>query len=182
MINDEINIIEDFLSKEECDFILNKCKKDLKLSNGKVANGNLNERKSSIGWINDLGEVNEKLKNVLKTHFNYDGVEVIGLGPFQFTEYKVGEYYKWHTDRDKTTYRERFASTVIQLNDDYTGGLLEIKNSKGNLVNINHKIGNLYIFNSNLFHRVTPVEDGTRYSLVNWVSVIKTDPTKQKLL
>lgn len=182
MTNDEINIIEDFLSRKECDFLLHKCKEELKLFSARVANGNPNERKSSIGWIEDLGEVNEKLKNVLKSHFNYDGMEVIGLGPFQFTEYKIGEYYKWHTDRDSTVYMDRFASTVIQLNDNYSGGLLEIKNSKGKLVDINHKIGNLYIFNSNLFHRVSPVEDGTRYSLVNWVSIVKTEPKKQKLL
>jgi len=73
-------------------------------------------------------------------------------------------------------------STVIQLNDNYLGGILEIKNSKGNLIPITHKIGNLYMFNSNLRHRVTPVEEGIRYSLVNWISIIKTDPSKQNLI
>ena len=178
-MNNEINIIEDFLSKEECDFILNKCKKELQLT---TANGNPNERKSSVAWIENLGDVNEKLKNILKSHFNFNGIEVTGLGPFQFTEYKEGEFYGWHTDRDSTTYVERFTSTVIQLNDDYSGGQLEIKDSKGNLTPINHKIGNLYMFNSNLHHRVTPVEYGVRYSLVNWVSLIKTDPAKQNLI
>jgi predicted 2-oxoglutarate/Fe(II)-dependent dioxygenase YbiX len=77
---------------------------------------------------------------------------------------------------------DRFTSTVIQLNDDYTGGVLEIKNPKGELVPINNKVGTLYIFDSNLRHRVTPVEDGVRYSLVNWVSIIKTNSSQQNLI
>jgi PKHD-type hydroxylase len=183
-MNNEIYIIEDFLSKEECVFILNKCKEELTLSKAGVGNGNEHERKSSVGWIYELGELNEKLKNVLRTKYDFDGLEITGLGPFQFTEYKIGEYFAWHTDRDSSTYvyRSRFVSTVIQLNDDYTGGVLEIKDSKGNLIPINHKMGNLYIFNSNLRHRVTPVENGIRYSLVNWISTVRTDPSKQNII
>jgi PKHD-type hydroxylase len=184
MINNEFIIIEDFLSKEECNFILNKCKEELTLSTARVANGNENERKSSVAWINDLGFVNEKLKNVLKINYQFAGIEVTGLGPFQFTEYKVGGYFAWHKDRDSSTYtyRNRFASTVIQLNDDYSGGILEIKDTKGDLIPMNHRMGNLYIFNSNLYHRVTPVEDGIRYTLVNWVSTVKNDETKQNII
>ena len=109
-------------------------------------------------------------------------MEVTGLGDYQFTEYKESEYFDWHTDSTDTIYRDRFASIVIQLNNKYTGGILEIKNLKGELVPIENKIGTLYIFNSRLFHRVTPVVDGIRYSLVNWVSLVKTDSTKQNIL
>ena len=77
---------------------------------------------------------------------------------------------------------DRFTSTVILLNDDYKGGVLEIKNPKGELVSIENKVGTLYIFDSNLRHRVTPVEDGVRYSLVNWVSIIKTNSSQQNLI
>ena len=62
------------------------------------------------------------------------------------------------------------------------GGVLEIKNLKGELVPIENKIGKLYIFNSRLHHRVTQVDNGTRYSLVNWVSLIRTDSKKQNLI
>jgi PKHD-type hydroxylase len=109
-------------------------------------------------------------------------MEVTGLGPFQFTEYKEGEYFDWHTDSTGTIYRNRFTSIVIQLNNAYEGGLLEIKNIKGEIVPIENKIGTLYIFNSRLLHRVTPVVNGIRYSLVNWVSLVKTNSTKQNLL
>ena len=182
MRNNEIRVVEDFLTKDECFHILNRCKEDISLSVAGTIGGNPNERKSSVGWVNDLGDVNQKLKDILKDSFIINGMEVTGLGPFQFTEYKVGEFYGWHTDRDSTTFMDRFTSTVIQLNDDYTGGVLEIKNPKGELVPINNKVGTLYIFDSNLRHRVTPVEDGVRYSLVNWVSIIKTNSSQQNLI
>ena len=39
-----------------------------------------------------------------------------------------------------------------------------------------------FIFNSRLHHRVTQVDNGTRYSLVNWVSLIRADSKKQNLI
>jgi PKHD-type hydroxylase len=179
---DNINIFKNFLSTEECDFILNKCKEDLILSDAEVYGDNDKLRKSSVGWISDLEFLNERLTNKLKETFNINGMEVTGLGDYQFTEYKVGEYFDWHTDSTTTIYRDRFTSIVIQLNDTYKGGVLEIKNLKGELVPIENKIGTLYIFNSRLVHRVTPVVDGIRYSLVNWISLVKTNSTKQNIL
>lgn len=181
-MNNHIEVIENFLSIDECEFILNRCKKELELTTAGVKNGNPNERKSSVAWIDNLGDVNKRLKNILKSRFNLNGMEVTGLGPFQFTEYKEGEFYGWHTDRDSTTFRDRFTSTVIQLNEDYDGGLLEIKDIKNNLIPLKQKIGNLYVFDSGLKHRVTPVETGIRYSLVNWVSIIKTNSSQQNLI
>lgn len=183
-----IDIFEDFLTAEECDFILNKCKEELTLSDAKVYINNSNTppnkttRKSSIGWISNLGFLNERLTNKLRETFNINGMEVTSLGDFQFTEYKEGEYFDWHTDSTDTVYRDRFTSIVIQLNNEYVGGVLEIKNLKGELVPIENKIGTLYIFNSRLLHRVTPILNGVRYSLVNWVSLVKTDSKKQNLI
>jgi PKHD-type hydroxylase len=185
---DNIDIFENFLSPEECDFILNNCKKELTLSDAEVYTGDSNTiptkktRKSSVAWISDLGFLNERLTNKLRETFNINGMEVTGLGDFQFTEYKEGEYFDWHVDSTDTIYRDRFTSIVIQLNNSYEGGVLEIKNLKGELVPIENKIGTLYIFNSRLTHRVTPIRAGIRYSLVNWISLVKTNSTKQNLL
>jgi predicted 2-oxoglutarate/Fe(II)-dependent dioxygenase YbiX len=181
-MNGHIKTVEGFLSIDECDYILTKCKNELKLSSAEVTNGYANSRKSSVGWINDLEFVNEKLTNLLKNSYNINGAEVTGLGTFQFTEYKIDEYFDWHTDRDSKIYKERFVSIVIQLNNNYTGGIFEIKNNKGELVFIEQKIGNLIMFDSGLRHRVTSVESGVRYSLVNWVSLIKTDIKNQNLI
>jgi PKHD-type hydroxylase len=179
---DNIDIFENFLSKEECNLILNKCKSELTLSNGEVYGNNDKLRKSSVAGVSDLGFLNERLTNKLRETFNINGMEVTSLGNYQFTEYKEGEYFDWHTDSTGIIYRDRFTSIVIQLNDSYEGGVLEIKNIKGELVPIENKIGTLYIFNSRLLHRVTPVSNGVRYSLVNWVSLVKTDSKKQNLI
>lgn len=181
-MNNHIEVIENFLSKDKCEFIINKCKEELKLSIAETAKGIVKDRKSLVGWIEDLNEVNEKLISILKNSYDINGMEVTGLGPFQFTEYKVGDYFNWHTDRKEDIYQDRFTSTVIQLNDDYNGGLLEIKDKKGNLIPLEQKMGSLYVFDSGLKHRVTPVLNGVRYSLVNWVSLVKTNPKKQSLI
>ena len=183
-----IDIFENFLSPEECDFILNKCKEELTLSDAQVYIKESNSRttaktrKSSIGWISDLGFLNERLTNKLRETFNINGMEVTGLGDFQFTEYKKNEYFDWHTDANNDMYRDRFISIVIQLNDTYEGGVLEIKNIKEELVPVENRMGTLYVFNSRLLHRVVPVVEGVRYSLVNWVSLVKTDSKKQNLI
>ena len=182
MTNNEFYIFENFLSNDECHYVLNKCHEELTLQTARVANGNPNERKSSVSWIDDLGDINIRLKEKLKESFKFNGAEVTGLGSFQFTEYKVGEYYGWHTDRDSTTFKERVVSTVILLNDNYEGGFLEIKDLKGNIISSQKRAGTLYIFESGLRHRVTTVELGVRYSLVNWISIIKTTQNTQNLI
>ena len=179
-MDNQIKLFENFLSIDECDYIVSKYKKELELSDAKVVTGITKSRKSKIGWIDNLNNINIRLSDVLKSSYNINGMEVTGLGRFQFTEYKVGDYYEWHEDRS-STYIDRFTSTVIQLNDGYSGGILEIKDSKDNLISMEQKKGNLYIFDSGLKHRVTTVDSGERYSLVNWVSLIKTDSTKQNI-
>jgi PKHD-type hydroxylase len=185
---DNIDIFENFMSPEECKFILDKCIEELKLSEAKVYGDNSNNtstkpnRKSSVGWISDLGFLNQRLINKLKESFKIKGMEVTGLGDYQFTKYKDGDYFGWHVDSSDVMYMDRFVSIVIQLNDTYDGGVLEIKNPNGEIVPIENKIGTLYIFNSRLLHRVTPVVDGVRYSVVNWVKLIQKKDYKKTLL
>ena len=183
---DNIHTFENFLTAEECDYILTKYKNELELSPAQTTNGYTHSyskgRKSSIGWINEINNINERLTNLLKITYDIYGIEVTKLGPFQFTEYKVGEYFNWHFDRDSELYIDRFVSTVILLNDNYNGGVLEMQDMNGETLSTNKKMGNLYIFDSGLMHRVTPVEDGIRYSLVNWVSVVKTNKNKKSII
>lgn len=181
-MNNHIKVIENFLSVDECDYILSKYKNELTLSTAQVSNGNYKSRKSSVGWIDELSGINERLTDILKSSYNISGMEVTGLGPFQFTEYKVGDYFEWHSDRISEKYRDRFTSTVIQLNDNYSGGVLEIKDMEKNIIKMEQKKGNLYVFDSGLMHRVTPVTNGERYSLVNWISLIKNNTQKQNII
>ena len=177
----EINIIEDFLSDNECDYVINKCKSELTLSEFDNYYGKLN-RKQKSARIYDLEFINLKLENILKKTININGMEASGIiHKFKFAEYKVGDYFDWHTD-NSVSYTTGVITTIIELNDNYIGGNLEIKNLNGELVPIKNKKGSLYIFDSGLLHRVTEIQSGVRYSLSNWFSLIKTNKTKQNLI
>lgn len=178
-----VTTIKNFLTKEECSLILEKYITELKLERGTVYNGTVsNVRKSSVGFLQNIEELDGKLKQVLKEKINIKGGQVTGLGPYQFTEYKQGDFFDWHTDSNDTDYKHRFCSVVIQLNDSYTGGNLQINDENNELIPIQEQIGNLYIFYSDLLHRVTEIKYGTRYSLVNWVSFKPVKNYKKTLI
>ena len=84
-------------------------------------------------------------------------------------KYEKGGHYKFHTDHGPTT--PRTLSLIYFVNDDFEGGNLNFKlvGSGGEMV-IENKPNRLVIWPSNFMypHRVTPVESGTRYSVVAW--------------
>lgn len=183
---DRLYTMKEFLTKQECFELLNKFKSELVLSPAKVAGKqsvNNNIRKSSIAFIPSIDIIDEKLKQLLKSLIKMKGFEVTGLGPYQFTEYKVGEFYDWHTDSDKDEYKDRFCSIVIQLNDDYENGYLQLNDeTTESTIQLEKGVGTMYIFYSNIRHRVLPVKSGIRYSLVNWISLKKIENFKNTLI
>ena len=169
--------IPNFLSSQECTEVLGRCISELELKQAGVGETNkVNSylRKSSTAFIKDLGSINTRLVKILTDNIKIRGFNVSGLEDFQFTEYQIGEFYNWH--KDSATYNpefsDRFYSTVIQLNGDYTEGALEVIEGT-DVITLPKGIGNLYMFPSNYTHRVKPITTGVRYSLVNWVKVIK---------
>ena len=104
--------------------------------------------------------------------------------PSQFTIYTKGQYYGWHTDQGVDVLKNpsphingkiRKLSMTVSLSDqkEYSGGNLEFdfraisKNKPWVCKEINSK-GSVVVFPSFVWHRVTPVTRGTRYSLVSW--------------
>jgi PKHD-type hydroxylase len=91
----------------------------------------------------------------------------------QFTEYKSpGGKYDAHID--KTVNKQiRKLSIVLQLTDEsqYSGGELQLLNAgESKPVKLNRKQGTLLAFPSYTLHRVTPMIEGTRHSLVGWIT------------
>jgi PKHD-type hydroxylase len=118
-------------------------------------------------WIfQRLTDVTEYLN---KEFFNFD---LQGFGEnLQFTKYEAPTgHYSFHTDSEKDL-KIRKLSLVVQLTDenDYAGGDLEIKLSDDE-TKLHRTRGTLLCFPSYVLHRVTPVTEGTRYSLVAWVT------------
>ena len=170
--------IENFLPPVKCEEILNFSLNNLKLKDAKIANKNsldLLYRKSKVSFFDyrvNFPNLYNNIKKEIESNIKIKGHQfTFGTEPFQFTQYKVGEFYKWHKDIIPNT--NRYCSLVLLLNDNYEGGELQIK-SNDKIINLPKKIGNLHIFLSDIEHRVSEVNVGVRYSLVNWIG-IKTE-------
>ena len=91
----------------------------------------------------------------------------------QYTVYDgSGTHYDWHVDNNMLTdLPPRKLSMSVQLSDpdDYDGGGLEI--SDGQIVEATDARGSsVIVFPSYRVHRVTPVTEGVRRSLVVWAN------------
>jgi PKHD-type hydroxylase len=155
------------------------------------------KRKSDIVWMSDnwiYKEIHPYIHEANKLagwNFDWDWSESC-----QFTKYGVGQYYGWHCDSWDQPYQRpqntdgtwppdhnkiRKLSVTISLCEptEYVGGNLEFdfRNSmdtewkKGKTTKECIEIrprGSIIVFPSFVWHRVTPVTKGTRYSLVMW--------------
>ena len=100
------------------------------------------------------------------------GFDLTGMEQgLQFTRYSApGEHYEWHIDRGMNA-GTRKLSLTLQLSDpsDYQGGDLELWFG-GEPIKASRERGMMTLFPSWAMHRVKPVTEGVRYSLVCWVS------------
>ena len=186
-------IIPKLLTKEECDLVLKFSLENLTLNTATTLSNNgsyyeTNRRKSNVAfypYYEKFPFILEKISKLLQESISVKGFDLdYNDTRFQFTEYKIGDYFKWHTDSNgkQITQCDRYCSLVIQLNDEYKGGDLELKLSEDSTIIVEKGVGNTIIFMSNIEHRVTPVEKGNRYTLVNWVGLKENTNSKKTLL
>ena len=143
-------------------------------------------RHSNIAWLNDPWIYNEiqPYINVANKNagwnFQWDWSESI-----HFTHYRLNYHYNWHCDSGEKPYddtshkdfvgkiRKLSATVSLSAPDDYEGGNLEFNylnnvKSKAQVCKEIKPQGSIVVFPSFVYHRVTPVTKGTRYSLVLW--------------
>lgn len=102
----------------------------------------------------------------LNETFNY---RLSCIQDIQYLEYKVGDYYDWHSDVSDGLSSLRKISMSYVLNDDFEGGDLEFFHG-GETYVINAKEESLIAFTSFINHRVKKVTQGVRKALVVWVN------------
>jgi len=187
-------IIPNLLTKEECDLVLKFSLENLTLNTAETTGNNesnydkINHRKSNVAfypYYEKFPFLLEKISKLINDNIAVKGFDLdYNDTQFQFTEYKIGDYFEWHSDitGDEITQYKRYCSLVIQLNDDYKEGNLEIKLSEDSTMIVEKGIGNTIIFLSDMEHRVTTVENGNRYTLVNWVGLKEKKNYKKTLL
>lgn len=172
-------VFESVFTPEEIDEII-EMGNSLNLRQGKVngENNDLNTdvRKSEIGFF-DVEEDTQWIFDRIAEHviianeqmWNFD---LIGFGDsIQFTKYYGdGGHYDWHADIGETV-PHRKISVVVQLSDEdeYVGGKLQF-NIGPFYPEAPKKKGTMVVFPTYMLHRVTPVVEGLRMSLVSWVS------------
>ena len=178
-------IIQEGLTKSfdvaETGFSLNKKKSpqlNTKQNYKRIRNSEVNFFENTP-WINRLidpyiKDANEKAK----WHFN-----IIKSEDFQFTKYGINQHYNWHQDSFKSLYtqehkyagltRKLSTSVILSDKDEYQGGDLNFAyqnkhNKINNLKLKNLEIGTVVVFPSFLWHKVSEIKKGKRYSLVSW--------------
>ena len=170
---------EGAFSEQELNWLQDKAKhadQNAQVGGGGDGAVNTEIRRSQISWLNNNPDnkwVFEKLANVVSKmnaqHFRFD---LTGFGePLQLTNYNQSEngMYGWHQDYGGGVSRK--LSMVVQLTDpsEYEGGNLQMMTS-GQPENVRKQRGLIAIFPSYVLHQVTPVTQGSRQSLVAWVS------------
>ena len=195
----------DVLSREGIDFLIDHAKStpsenvgtfDLEASNKQMKSGeakiDLSVRDVKYSNIaNILGQVKDLYQDILDNIINpFYGFKVKDSEIPQLLTYNPGGHYKPHYDAvslwknpdDSIIWKksvDRDLSTVLFLNDDFEGGEFVFPELR---VRIRPEPGLLVAFPSSQFylHGVEPVISGTRYSMVNWMTV-HGFPTKAEM-
>ena len=170
---------EGAFTEQELNWLQNKAKKaEQNAVVGSAVGGviNPNIRRSQVSWLNnapDTRHIFDKLAEIVsKMNAQYYRFDLTGFGePLQLTNYDQSEQgmYGWHQDYGNQISRK--LSMSVQLTDpsEYEGGNLQIMTS-GQPVSVRKQRGLITIFPSYVLHQVTPVTQGSRQSLVAWVS------------
>jgi PKHD-type hydroxylase len=132
-------------------------------------------RRSNVCWLSDQTWIRDYLYNWVQRAnrglFNFD---VENFADIQYTEYSAEDegHYDWHHDVDFQTpdMWDRKLSLTVQLSDpsEYMGGEFELRDYDGYLPIQSKQKGSVLVFPSYLVHKVNPVLEGKRKSLVLW--------------
>ena len=128
-------------------------------------------KKDGFGWL--YFKLMEMAAEANNNVWKFDLYSV--LDNIQYTEYHASQngHYGWHQDIGNGQMSKRKVSITVQLSDpsEYEGGDLQYFQG-GNpeeSINVYKKKGYVFLFPSYMMHRVTPVTQGIRKSLVLWV-------------
>lgn len=170
---------EGAFTEQELDWLQQKAKaaeQNATVGSGSGNAVNSNIRRSQVSWLDNNPNTKwlfEKLGYVVsQLNADYFRFDLTGFGEnLQLTNYDQSEngMYGWHQDYGGKVSRK--LSLTVQLTDpaEYEGGNLQIMTT-GNPVNVRKQRGLIAAFPSYVLHQVTPVTQGSRQSLVAWIS------------
>ena len=179
-------IMEDAIPERYCDYILqygqNLKEREAKtLGSDNISKKELEKlRKSNVVWLNEkwLYKEIQPLVNEanIQAGWNFQWNETESC---QFTKYDGSkkQHYSWHTDSsphnlNNALVRKISATLILVDKENYKGGDFQLyipHPEKPQIVTLTLlKKGTMVFFPSFVWHKVTPVTEGIRYSLVCW--------------
>jgi PKHD-type hydroxylase len=174
---------ENAFSNEQLDWLQQKAKEPkmkAQVGGGDIGGINPNIRRSDISWLSNTSETSwvfDAFAHIVSSlNAQYFRFDLTGFGePMQLTNYDSAEngMYGWHVDFGSGfDAPSRKLSVVLQLSDpsEYEGGVLELRPNGNEVMKMRKQRGFVTVFPSWTLHQVTPVTQGTRQSLVLWVT------------
>jgi PKHD-type hydroxylase len=160
-----------------------ECKRVIALHQGQAALRSLmpggdagSIRDSDLFWIPRTTETEWMFNRIREVAAHYNARYGFGLGEvmgqLQLTRYARNQLYNWHMDLGPGTMSLRKITVVVELAaaGAYDGGGTEIFYGDGHNNRIALSQGDALIFPSFIMHRALPVERGTRWTLVSWLT------------
>jgi predicted 2-oxoglutarate/Fe(II)-dependent dioxygenase YbiX len=181
-LNDYIIVLENILSDETCDDILNEYANDSIWASSTVGIGEIDLKVRNVNEIGisvpEIIAKNSKIRQQLddrifqgahlaikKYNELFPNCHIEQDSGYQLLRYDVGQFYRQHTDSYKL--HPRSVSCSFMLNDDYEGGEFAFFDRE---LKYKLKRGSALLFPSSFMypHEIIPVTKGTRYSIITW--------------
>lgn len=115
--------------------------------------------------------LDQKVAQVVKERNKSFNFKLKRINETKLLRYKPGGKYDWHQDVIYTDSEQRKFTYIIQLSNsnEYAGGDFQFRDADNIDLSRFREQGSLIIFPSLMYHRITPLTQGTRYSIVGWV-------------
>lgn len=165
-------VIENFISKDECLYIIKKAESSLHTSTvGKSRQVDENIRKSSTAWLKKDDPV---VNNIINRCLRHVDRPIENCENLQVLRYKPGGHYKPHQDAFMDD-NNRLYTFILALNDDYEGGETVFPN-----INKTYKLSagsalffdtldNYELDTSKALHGGQPVKNGEKWICNLWI-------------
>lgn len=138
----------------------------------KGTNDDATLRRTEIRWLmyEQYAPIHHEMIRVVSEHQARFGIrEAVRIERgVQLATYHPGDHYGWHIDGRPTDRTRRILSISVLLTDRFKGGDLEFKTEGAPRI---RKAGDIVVFSSDEWHRVVPVTEGIRESLVVWFNL-----------
>lgn len=133
-------------------------------------------RISEISWIHRNSTTNHLFDFITertdRINFWNFGFRLIGMEALQYTRYPINGHYQYHNDviLNKTKDCRKLSISLCLSNaDDYKGGELLLSPHAAAATSIKLGFGDMVAFPSFLPHKVSPITEGERITVVTWL-------------